>query len=1449
MNTPRLSRRILTGTILSLLVIAPEAARAEALSTTLDAPSGGGTANYNWTTLTWSIPAEYPGLDDLNDDATILFREFNNVDGGGTAIVQVDLEGGTYTLGSLTLNESGAGETAGMLQNGTLNVSSISQVSAGNVVTFTSTTIIASGATPLSLTQSADFRSMVFRGAVTGTGGVLANMTTSAGRLIFDQAIYNVSGALTMSGIGNLRFDTFSENVVKTIDSLTFNGTGEIEVDRSSGSAAFGLAVSGAVNVNSSRIRFRSEDANGEFTLNGPVTLDNNGAGVEFATNNQRLTVRVQSALNDSGEGDTLRLAPHLITSSNSSNFGTIVIGAGVTTNRTGPTDFFTTGVLGDNFRSIGGKVVLNAVSAAGTGLGPGQINVGNDISVGNHLNVVANHGAALDVDLKAFNVISGDLTGAVYAAAPTAADEVAIGAGDRIFVNGTLGLPTTAMTGGATHYLGIPANTGTFTVGDDANPLTTDDIFRGVAFGASITTAIGGAFSGTVNTFSGAADLPVYVLAQIFGQSGTATFETTGAVTFTGPGVMILDEPNAGGTTRAVNLPTINRVGSVESQNNNIVILSDASALNTGQTLNISFGRTDLNNIAAVEAGSTVVIGESATLSLDQAVTTGTFTIGQGGTLQLLGIANTESGATFNITGTSASILLNAEGAVGTQLAALMPQADIILAGVFGVDAFTGAGIRLGPGKRLTLASQTDTSALTLGVGITTTAVAGETVYISAPVGRTLDLNDSITLGAADVEIGSATPLSTVLAQGNVSRSLIAHTGVVNFDGNSTARNVTVNAGTLSFSGAGSAGSATFSGALTFNSGTLGFVSDDSPAELSLIGGTLAANGVRINDGARFEFEFDQQVGGVSVQQVFTFNGNAANSPSTVQLIVDEEGTVAAGGENAFFTINQLHLTNGTVFAADEQSTVTFRAGLRLAGNATVLDNATGEDFELLTVTGIDASGAVDNVGAKTLFVGDGVATGEVFNTILFGALAPNITAQLNNGAITLPTGAVVDGKITFVGRTGTDSDVLITAGQTGAGYLTGSGHIDVALGEDVEAFVNELDAGDPPNGALVPLENVVNLRINVLPGETGIVRGNRGINAPDATDVFGAVTFSDVHLAQGSALSVAVSNTVATRASVALDGDATISGTDGTRSYLSSVTDPGAPNTLTVGPNVRLVGPVSAGTVVVGGGIAATLNIHQSDAQTQVLTTTNGSATYPLLPGMTSVPSLNLSDALVIGLGGVVNIGIDNLATDSFSISTGVRLSDNGDLNLFAPLTVPVGKRFEGASTNTVFMDDGSAADTGAVTIAGTLAPGSIAVPAGTITFQDGFLTLADGAAYEFQAGIDAASSDLTRLTGTSSSLIFAGSWTLQLGATSSFDPTGLNFTLFDAASTISGLGTPTIVNNVPGWDTSTATITIVGNDVILGGVMIPEPGSAGMLLAGLATLVGQHRRRQRA
>ncbi len=1436
-------RRILAGTILSLLTLAPLGTKAETFNATLEGGPSAGTATYLWTTAPWSIPGEYPGFDDFDDAVTILFREFNNVDATGNPIVNVDLEGGAYTLGSLTLNESGTGETVGNFQNGTFNLSSISHTGAGNTVTFTASTTIHSGATQLNLSQSAGFRSLVFAGNVTGTGGTLANMTDVNGRVIFNQATYGVTGGLTMTGVGNLRFDQFASGTTKTIDSLNFSSTGELELDRVTGTTGYTFAVSGATNVNSSRMRLLAIDSDGEFIFNGATTVDNNGAGVELATNNQRAFVRINAALNDSGEGDRLRLAPHLITNSNSGNFGTVFIGSGVTTNRTGETDFFTTGVLGDNFRGMGGKVVLNAVSAAGTGLGPGQVNVGNDISLGNHLNVAVNHGAGLDVDLKAFNVISGDLTGAVYAQTGTAGDEVAIGAGDRIFVNGTLGLPTTAVTGGATHYLGIPATNGTFTVGDDANPATTNDIFKGAAFGATISTTLSSAFSGTVSTFSGSANLPVVVLGQIFGQGGTATFNTTGAVTFTGPGAMILDEPSAAGITRAVNLDVINRVGNLESQNNNIVILSDTSALGAGQTVNASFGRVDLNNAAGAQAGSTVVAGEMATISLDLAATSGAFTIGQGGMMLLAPLANTEGGATFNVTGTNAAVILNAEGAVGTQLAALMPQVDLIIGGVFGVDDFDGAGLKLGPGKRLSLARDVDTSTLTGGTGITTTAVAGETVYISATPSRTFDINDSVTLGAANLEIGSAAPITTIVAQGNVSRFTAAHNGIVNLDGNTTAHNVTVQGGTVNFVGNGAVGTANFSGAFALNAGAVALISDNSPAELNLIDGTFAAGGVRVNDGGRFEIEFDQQSTGVNVLTPFILNGNAASSLSGVNLIVDENG-IATGTNAALFNLNDVRLTNGSVLAVDEQGTVTVRAAIRVAGTGTLVDSVNADDIDLLSVSGIDANGATDNVGAKILVLGDTALASETFNTTLAGTIAPNVTVQVRNAVLTLGPGATVNGTLNYTGRTGPDPDIFITAGQNGTNFVAGTGQIDLSLGEDVETFVDEVDAGDPPNGALAPVENIVGLRINVLAGETGVLRSNRGFNAADATDIFGAVTYTNVHLAAGSVLSLSPASSIALRAGLVLDGDASLSATDGTRSYIGSLSDPGLDNTLTItGVNVRLVGPASAKAIVIGGAISGTLNIHPSDLQTQTVTTANGTGIYPLLPGTRVAPSLDLSDALVVGLGGLVNFGVDNVADGAYTVSTGLRLSDNADINIYTPVVIPAGKSFEGSSSIAVLLDDSSAADTGALRIDGTISPGSAAAPAGTLSLQDGLVTMADGSTYKFQAGVDALSGDLVRITGTSSQLIFGGAWTLELGATSDFDPTGKTFVLFDAATTIAGLGTPTVVNLVPGW-AGNPIVAISGNDVVLTG-LIPEPGSAAMLLTGLGFLAARRQR----
>ncbi len=58
-------------------------------------------------------------------------------------------------------------------------------------------------------------------------------------------------------------------------------------------------------------------------------------------------------------------------------------------------------------------------------------------------------------------------------------ASGISYAAQNVIFVDGSDYIPSTAVTGGAVHWRGLTANTGTFQVGNDGDSLTTDDIYK----------------------------------------------------------------------------------------------------------------------------------------------------------------------------------------------------------------------------------------------------------------------------------------------------------------------------------------------------------------------------------------------------------------------------------------------------------------------------------------------------------------------------------------------------------------------------------------------------------------------------------------------------------------------------------------------------------------------------------------------------------------------------------------------------------------------------------------------------------------------------------------------------------------------------------------------------------------------------------------------------------
>ena len=313
-------------------------------------------------------------------------------------------------------------------------------------------------------------------------------------------------------------------------------------------------------------------------------------------------------------------------------------------------------------------------------------------------------------------------------------------------------------------------------------------------------------------------------------------------------------------------------------------------------------------------------------------------------------------------------------------------------------------------------------------------------------------------------------------------------------------------------------------------------------------------------------------------------------------------------------------------------------------------------------------------------------------------------------------------------------------------------------------------------------------------------------------------------------------------------------------------------------------------------------TLRLGASDVLPDYAVTVTG-ATLDV-NGMTdTIGSLTLTDATVIGAGGLTLGGIFTSSGTSSIGTTTLDLADSDEFDISGDLSVTsnihgVGRgiRKKGAGVLTLHGANTYSGDTtvtagtlklakgasidkspnisisssthldvsslsgfglargqklkgvgsliGAATIsnAATIAPGS---SAGTLHTDD--LTISDNATYEWELGSTLTDYDVVSVTG-GLSLPNAGTITLKLFSLDGLDPTGQTFDII----TWTGVD-PTYTNAVwnldygtTGWTGGAVTVDTVNDKVVLGFISVPEPGTLVLLGLGASGLIWRRRRR---
>ncbi len=851
-------------------------------------------------------------------------------------------------------------------------------------------------------------------------------------------------------------------------------------------------------------------------------------------------------------------------------------------------------------------------------------------------------------------------------------------------------------------------------------------------------------------------------------------------------------------------------------------VKVGGASALPSGVALNIGGGTLDLNEFNAT-ASSLTGAGGNIT---DNAATVGTTTIALNLTGSNAFVGNIMNGATRSIAVQINSGTLAHSGSLNVATIGLGAAGTLSLERTndYTVAAnITGAGtlVKNGAGV-LTLTGANNFGALTANAGTVNVGASGalNTSATAAFNGAMLDMNDfngivgGLAGTGATITSNGGTPGTSVLT---VNQSVNT-----TFDG-------TITDGPERLLGLTKVGN----GILTLAGTTTN----------SYYGGTIVSGGtLRL-----------QKTGVNAVVSDITI-GDAVGSDVLELGAADQIGdasvvTLTAGGagNSAFFRLNGF---NETVKGLT--STV---------GNAAVLENNSATVGNIATLT-------VDTAGSN--FAYDGI----VRNT----SVAASIFALTKTGAgtFTLRNTAAV-GVDSYTGATTITDGKLVLDNLSGFGATPISINSTAAGALTINTTTRDLTTAAPLSGAGEFVKNGdFTLTLTGVGSQTGKTIINAGTLGLGNNGVLGSgeiVMNGGIIRASGAAR--VLSNPVTVNGSftlgrltdlvgsITLNADATItaSNPDGVANN-NSILGP-------VGGNFRLTLAEGAGGAVAPFGIGTgALVVNAVNTNTGGTTVASGrvnvSATGALSTGPLTVNSgfLNLSNAAqsttsLDGAGGTVTLGAGHTLTVSQSTNTTFSGVIAGTGNLVKELTGTLVLAGTDTFTGTTTVNGGTLAVSGSISgsavtlnggtlggigttgtvasIGGALAPGA---SAGTLTVAA--LTLDSASALNFElatAGI--IGSGVNDLLSIGGSLTLDG--TLNVTPLAGFDFGTYRIVNYGGAFTDNGLDlSPAFISAYPGSSIDVATVGQVNL------VVVPEPGSAMLLLAGLGATMVRRRRR---
>jgi hypothetical protein len=1292
-------------------------------------------------------------------------------------------------LGTLAVSGTTTINTATVTSAGTQTYNGAVTLGADTTLTTTDSTVLFSSTVDSTggardLTVSAGTGAITFTGAVGGTAALDALALNSTGTTTLTAAVTagslatNAGGTTAINGgaVTTTGAQTYNDNVTLgantalSATTTTFNGTvagGGFNLGLT-GNAVFGdattdtvtglgtLAVSGTTTINTATVT-----SAGTQTYNGAVTL---GADTTLTTTDS--TVLFSSTVDSTGGARDLTVSAGTgaITFTGAVG-GTAALDA-LALNSTGTTTLTAAVTAGSLATNAGGTTAINGGAVTTTGA-----QTYND-------NVTLGANTALSATTTTFN---GTVAGGGFNLGLTGNAVLGDATTDTVTGLGTLAVSgTTTINTATVTSAGTQTYNGAVTLGADTTLTTTDST---VLFSSTVDST-GGARDLTVSagtgaiTFTGAVGGTAALDALALNSTGTTTL--TAAVT---AGSLAT---NAGGTT-AINGGAVTTTGA-QTYNDNVTLGANTALSATTTTFNgtVAGGGFNLGltgNAVFGDATTDTVTG-LGTLAVSGTTTINTATVTSAGTQTYNGAVTL--GADTTLTTTDSTVLFSStvDSTGGAR--------DLTVSAGTGAITFTGA---VGGTAALDALALNSTGTTTLTAAVTAGSLAtnaGGTTAINGGAVTTTGAqtyNDNVTLGANTALSATTTTFNGTVAGGGFNLGL---TGNAVF-GDATTDTVT-GLGTLAVSGTTtintatvtSAGTQTYNGAVTLGADTTLTTTDSTVLFSSTVDSTGGARDLTVSAGTG-AITFTGAVGGTAALDALALNSTGTTTLTAAvtagSLATNAGGTTAINGGAVTTTGAQTYNDNVTLGAntALSATTTTFNGtvagggfNLGLTGNAVLGDATTDTVTGLgtLAVSGtttintatVTSAGTQTYNGAVTLGADTTLTTTD--STVLFSSTvdstggARDLTVSAGTGAITF-TGAVGGTAALDALALNSTGTTTLTAAVTAGSLATNAGGTTAINGGAVTTTGAQTYNDNVTLGANTALSATTTTFNGTVAGggfNLGLT-GNAVLGDATTDTVTGLGTLAVSGTTTINTATVTSAGTQTYNGAVTLGADTTLTTTDSTVLFSSTVDSTGGARDLTVSAGtgaitftgavgqVARLGDVtitSANNVTISAAFSATTLAQLAGTGT---TTVNGITDTNAVGGISLTGNVQIVNAnLTTTTGGPVTFTNAGLLTLNANVISDGAVTQNG-----AGAVAITGSRTITTTSDTVdFLRAVTLNGAGATMVINTTTAGT----GGSITFQNTLNATTAGATAE----------DLTLTAGTTGNITFMG----NVGAT---------------------------------------------------------------------------------